>query len=258
MAEGSAGTLDQRRGAGWCKSAPLGLRFPRSKPKHHCVHSLRPQEKPLIPPSYGSRPRSPQRYPCRAVSFSEGDRSRVFSSSCIDSCLEVQTQIIPVVSDSMVGWARCLILRKMSGLGWAVLPLQYWHPAGWRLVLHRSACKSSVSSGPATVYFTWPPNHCHFLGILGNHRDRLQSFLYTLPCLNCRSAPNYSHSASMTVHMETPMLTQGLLLWEQFNHHLEWHSLSGHKSPGAGTATPAPSITACLPVSPWRGLVIMP
>lgn len=37
-------TPDRGRGAGGCKSAPLGLRFPRSKPKHQCVYSLRLQE----------------------------------------------------------------------------------------------------------------------------------------------------------------------------------------------------------------------
>lgn len=81
--------------------------------------------KTIVPASYGVSPRSLRRDACRAVSFPEGDRSCIFSSSCTDSCLEVQTQIVLAVSDSTVGSARCLILQKMFSSGWAVLPLPH-------------------------------------------------------------------------------------------------------------------------------------
>lgn len=81
--------------------------------------------KTIVPASYRVSPRSLRRDACRAVSFPEGDRSCIFSSSCTDSCLEVQTQILLVVSDSTVGSAHCLILQKMFGSGLAVLPLPH-------------------------------------------------------------------------------------------------------------------------------------
>lgn len=63
-----------------------------------------------------------------------------------------------------------------------------------------------------------PPVSLAFLAITAID---CQSFPYMLPCLNCRSPPNYSHSPSVTVHTETPMLTGGILLLEELNHHLE-------------------------------------
>lgn len=206
----------------------------------------------------GVRPRSLRRDPCKGGSFSEGDRSCIFLSSCISSCLEVQNQIILVVSESMVESAvACFSRRCLSQAGLCYpFSVSIWQSGDW--------CCIAVGVQPySPVVLPWYTSQglqiTGFLGIPRNHRNQLPELPLHTPLFTLQfSSQLQAASPRVNVQTETPMLTGGLLLLEELNHHLEWHSLSEHKNPGAGTITFVPSIIACWLVPLWKEFIIMP
>lgn len=82
-----------------------------------------------------------------------------------------------------------------------------------------------------------------FLSILGNNRD-------WLPELPLHAVLPKLHISQITATLSVEALwrhrdshtNRSLLLLEELNHHLEWYSLSGHRSPGAYTAIPVLTI----------------
>lgn len=209
-------------------------------------------KKPVFPCSYRVRPRSLRRDPYRAGSFSEGGRSRAFLSSCINSCLEVQNQIILVISELMAGSAvACFSRRCLSQAGLCYpFSVSIWWAGDW--------CCIAVGIQPhSPVVLPWYISHdlriTGFLGIPGKSKGSAARASPTLsPVYTAVLLPITAALPSVNVQIETPMLTGGLLLLGELNHHLERHSLSEHKNPGAGTITLVPSIIACWLVPPRK------
>lgn len=112
-------------------------------------------------------------------------------------------------------------------------------------------------------HFTWPPDHQFSWHYWESHRwaspthsdSKLYiSFQLQLICQCDYLERTGSLTGKLNHHLEWPWVD----LLGKLNHHLEQYSPSGHKSPGAGTAAFAPRIISCSPVSPWRGLIIIP
>lgn len=150
-------TVDQRRGGGGRKTAPLGLRFFRSKPESQCVQSLKPQE--TCPSQLQSEAKDTVKSPLA------GQFPYPFLS-WLHSIIELHQHLfrgpdlnhpggqwlsggISMLPDSLKDiWARLVCVS---------LPCQ--HLVGWWLALHDRAWKSPDSRDPATVYFMWSANH---------------------------------------------------------------------------------------------------
>lgn len=237
-------TADQRRGGGGCKTAPLGLRFFRSKPESQCVHSLRPQET------------CPSQLQSEAKGTVKTSPARQFPSLGLHNVIKLHQHLFrgPDLNHPGGLWLNGGISMSPDSLKdiWA------------RLVCVSPALPASdglvTGTAPQGLYKFSLQGSCHgvlyvvckplvFLAFLGITGIGCQSFPNMLCCLNFRS-PQLQPPCLWRLcgHMETPTPTGSFFCWRSQTTIL-------NDIPWADTKV---LVLPQLPLSsPWRGLIII-